>query len=496
MIKKEYIWLGVIFAFVLGLRLYFAFQTPYFSEDAYFNIRQVEHITKTGLPLFKDELSYGGRNFLFQPLFQYILAFFNLFMPLTLVCKLIPNIFASSLVFITYMIVLRLTKNKTAALFSSFISGFIPIYFGSTINSVSAYSFVIPLIFFIIYFFFMIKKDEKYINYLILSIFLLALTNSSVVIFILAFIIYLLLVKFEHLPIRKQEVEIIIFSSMLILWLNFIIYKNAFLLHGYHLVWQNIPSEILGKYFYQFSIIDAVYYIGVIPILLGFIVIYRYTFKKKSRYVYFLMGFALSSLFLLWFKLIQIDTGLMFLGVILVLLFGKYYPELTSFIEKTRISRFKKAIIAFIFVIFLINSVLPSITYASKVTQNLLSKTEMNAFLWLKENTEKDVVILGSLDEGYIINAVAERKNFFDRNFMLIENTDQRLNEAKKIYTTSYETEAIPLLNKYNIKYIIISKKVMDDYGITDLNYKSDEKCFEVVYNQGTKIYKSLCRMD
>ena len=97
MLKKEYIWLALIFSLVLGMRLYFAFQAPYFSEDAYFNIRQVEHIRETGLPLFKDDLSYSGRNFLFQPFFQYILAFFNLFMPLNLVCKLLPNIFASCL---------------------------------------------------------------------------------------------------------------------------------------------------------------------------------------------------------------------------------------------------------------------------------------------------------------------------------------------------------------------------------------------------------------
>ncbi len=496
MVKKEYIWLGLIFVVVLGLRLYFAFQTPYFDEEAYFNIKQVEHITKTGLPIFKDSLSYSGRNLLFQPFFHYILAFFNIFIPLTLVCKLIPNILASLLVIITYMLVLRLTKNKTAALFSSFISGFIPIYFGSTINSVSAYTLIIPLIFFIIYCFFMINNNKKFINYFIVSVSLLAFAHSSAFIFIMAFVIYLLLVKFEHLPIRRSEIELIIFSSMLILWINFIIYKNAFLLHGHNLIWQNIPLEILGNYFSEISLFDAIYYIGIIPFLLGFIVIYRYTFKKKSRYVYFLIGFALSSLFLLWFKLIQVNTGLIFLGVILVLLFGKYYPELISFIDKTRVSRFKKPIIGLIFAVFLINSVLPSISYASQMIRNSPSKTEINAFLWLKENTEEDTVVLGSLDEGYLINALSERKNVFDNNFMLIKDAEQRLEDARKIYTTNYETEAIRLLNKYNIKYIIISRKVMEYYGITDLSYSSNEKCFELVYDKSTKIYKSLCRMD
>jgi hypothetical protein len=370
------------------------------------------------------------------------------------------------------------------------------VYFANTINSVSVYSLVIPLVFFIIYCFFMIKKDEKYIIYFVLAIFFLTLTHSSAILFIPVFIIYLLLVKFEHLHMRRPEVELIIFSTMLIIWLNFIIYKNAFLLHGQNLIWQNIPPEILGKYFSQLSIMDALYYIGLIPFFLGVVVIYRYTFKKKSRHVYFLMSFALSSLFLLWFKLIQLRTGLIFLGLILVLLFGKYYPELIDFIDKTRISRMKKYIIALIFVVFLFNSVWPSIVYASETIKNSPSKKEINAFLWLKENTEKDVVVLGSLDDGFIINAVAERKNVLDRNFMLIENAEQRLEDIREIYTTPYETEAIPLLNKYNIKYIIISKNVIEDYGISEIDYSSDEKCFELVYDQEVRIYKSLCRMD
>ncbi len=496
MIKKEYLWLALIFSLVLGTRLYFAFQTPYFSEDAYFNIRQVEHIRETGLPLFKDDLSYSGRNFLFQPFFQYILAFFNLFMPLNLVCKLLPNIFASCLIFIIYLIAKEITKSQGAALFSSFISGFIPIFFAETVNSVSVFSLVIPLMFFLIYFLIKVNKDEKFINHFVVSIMIIALMHASAFLLIMAFLLYVLFIKIERLKQSRSELELITFSTILVTWLNFIIYKNAFLVHGQFVIWQNIPKELLSQSFSQLSIMNALFYIGIIPIISGIYLIYKYIFKKKNRKIYLLMAFALSGLFLLWFKLIPLKTGFIFFGVIFVLLFSKAYSDFLLFVDKTKFSKYKRIFIAVIFLIFILNSVIPTISYTTSIIKEAASKNEIDSFLWLKNNSDEKDVVLASLDEGYIVNAVAERKNVIDKNFLLIKDAEQRLEDVKKIYTTSYETEAIPLLNEYNIKYILLSKRSINYYNIADLNYRTDEKCFELVYDKEVKIYKSLCRME
>jgi len=96
-------WVIGLFVLVLAIRLFIAFQSPYFNYDAYFSLRQAEHITTTGLPLYNDPLSYGGKTQLFAPLQYYVLAFFSLILPLTLVAKIIPNIFASLLVVLIYL---------------------------------------------------------------------------------------------------------------------------------------------------------------------------------------------------------------------------------------------------------------------------------------------------------------------------------------------------------------------------------------------------------
>jgi len=208
------------------------------------------------------------------------------------------------------------------------------------------------------------------------------------------------------------------------------------------------------------------------------------------------MAFALSGLFLLWFKLIPLKTGFIFFGVIFVLLFSKAYSDFLLFVDKTKFSKYKRIFIAVIFLIFILNSVIPTISYTTSIIKEAASKNEIDSFLWLKNNSDEKDVVLASLDEGYIVNAVAERKNVIDKNFLLIKDAEQRLEDVKKIYTTSYETEAIPLLNKYNIKYILLSKRSMNYYNIADLNYRTDEKCFELVYDKEVKIYKSLCRME
>jgi len=182
----------LIFLVILSFRLFFAFQAPTYDYDAYFNLNQVNEITATGTPLYNDTLSYGGRTFIFTPVFHYILAFFNLIFPSFLVFKLLPNIFASSLVFIVYIITKKISENTNIALLTSFVSAFIPVFISETVNTISVYSLTIPLTFLIIYFVMNLEK-KKFINYLIISIFFLSFIHPSSFLLIIGLCFYLLL---------------------------------------------------------------------------------------------------------------------------------------------------------------------------------------------------------------------------------------------------------------------------------------------------------------
>jgi len=494
-IKREHVILAIIFALTLGARLYFAFQSENFSQDAYFTLRYAKHIKEKLVPFYHDDLSYGGRALFRPPLFYYMLAFFNLFLPIGLVGKLLPNIFASSLVIIVYLIAKEITKNKEASLFTAFISGFIPVFFSKTLNNISVYSFMVPLTFYTLYCLIKMNNDKRYIYLFIFFLAVLRLSHASVSLLIIALLFYLLIIKIGGLKESRAEIELILFSTFIIVWSLFVTFKNAFLIHGPSVIWQNIPAQILTKSFSEIGILGSVYQIGVVPLVFGVYIVYKYTFKEKNKQIYLLMSFALSMFILLWLKLVKLEVGLMFLGVILVLLFSQFYKLFFLYLEKTRFFRYKKIFLVFLILVFIFTSLIPSFSYAHKTVNGAVTDSEINALLWLKGHSKKGDVILSTLGEGFLIPAVANRKNVADSNFLLIKDAEQRLYDIERIYSTLFETEAIKLLNKYNVSYIYFSDRAKKEFSIEKLRY-ANTKCFELVYDKDVKIYKCLCSLE
>jgi len=493
--NKEKTVLVFIFLLVLSLRLFFAFQTKTFESDAYNTIRQVEHIKHYLFPIYHDNLSYGGRIIIQLPLFNYILSFFSIFIPLNIVGKLIPNIFASLIVFVVYFFSKEIAKNKGISLLAAFTSGFVPIFFVRTLNNISVYTLAIPLMLFVLYSFIKTNKNKKYLSCFIISLLLLRILSPLVILIILTFLVYLLLLKLERMKITKTELEVILFSVFIVVWSLFLAFKKPLLVHGLGVIWKNIPKSMLAQYFSQFNPFEALYYIGIVPLLFGVFSIYEYSTKKRNKDMYLLVSFALLVLVFLWLRFLELDVGLMLFGLALVLLFSKTYNSLMIFLNKTKFAKVKPFIGVFLFILILFTSVFPSISYAhSHIYKKSVPDSEIKALLWLRNNSDKEDVILGSIEEGYLITAIAKRKNVADKNFLLIEDADQRLRDIDFIYNTLYETAAVSLLNKYNVKYIIFSDITKRYYGIEKLNFIS-EKCFKLVYDKDVKIYKSLCIM-
>src|SRR3989344_2619308 len=145
-IRLNHIILLILFLFVFGFRLYYTFQYDNFNTDeAYFHLRRIDYFLENQKLLYFDELSYGGRLIFYPPLFHIIMAlisFGSIF-----ILKLIPELLFSSLVFIIYKIAKEISGSEYSAIFAAAISSFIPILFTETLNNLSVYSFVIPLLF-------------------------------------------------------------------------------------------------------------------------------------------------------------------------------------------------------------------------------------------------------------------------------------------------------------------------------------------------------------
>jgi len=494
--KSTKIWLTVIFLLTIGLRLTVAFQTHNLNYEAYPVLRQVENIVEKGVPLFYDDLSYGGRIHLFSPIYHYFLALFGLVFPTILVLKIVPNLLAALLIFVVYRLAEYLTKNENVSLLAALLSGFIPVFFNTTINDASIMSVVIPLFFLTIYYFLQTNRDSKYLNKLIICMVLLTIIHPLSILLAVSLIIYLLLIKVQNFRESMREPEIVLFYTFLAFWINIMIYKQALLMHGKFILWQNIPTQLIQNTYSQLTFLDAIYAIGVIPLIFGLTSLYISLFSSKRKTITLMLSICLAVFILLLIKALELNIGLIFLGVALSILSSYSIKRFYEVAKQARFSGAPTLFLILFLVIFLITFI-PNINTSIERTTNGPDQKQIEAFLWLKNNTQNSSIIMTSLKEGSAMSYYSERKNVIDTNFLLIRNIDSRYLDSIKIYDDRFLTTALERLDYYSVNYILLSEETANERNITKLAFEGD--CVSQVYPQDDslpKIYRINCRLN
>ncbi len=487
--KSTKYWLWGIFSVTLLLRLLLAFYQPGFTYESYYHLRQVEHITNKGLPLYNDPLSYGGRENIFPPLFHYTMAIFNLILPLEIIAKIIPNLLIALLTIIIFFISKKITNNDNASLMSAFITGFLPILFHT--NSFTPDTLFLPLIFLTIYAF--LNIQEQKFSYLYIILFLaLCLTSASTFLIIIGFGIYLLLSIIENKKIEQSEMELILFSVFFYVWTQFLFYKNILLKEGIGFIWQNIPLAIYEQHFPKVSLTTALILVSIIPFITGVYAVYRSLFQLKNTKAFFLISLVISTTILTWFRIIQAQLSLAFFGIMLAIFFSTFYQDITNYIQKTKIAHRSNYFTIIIILLLIPTMIYPSINQS--LNQSLPSTEEINAFKWFSAHTSPKAGILGTIDEGHLITYYAQRRNLMDDQFALIPDTEERFDNMNSLYTSSFQTQALGLLDKYNLNYIILTPHAEQKYQLEQIKYLSSN-CFPLVYNNTIQIYRIKCTL-
>ena len=490
--RKDILYLGmlcIIFLAALFIRINIALETDTFSDDkAYFALRQIESIKDTGLPIYEDSLSYGGREHVFVPLFYYLLAIFALFFDTVLVAKVLPNIFAASIVFVVYLMISHMTKDKEVAVLTAFVSGFIPVFFEITINSVSVYSLAVPLGLLMFY-----SVLENRFWLFLISLIALMLSSPSAIIFVLALILYLIFSWVEGFKPARSEVELTLFSLFLVVSVYFLIFRDALLAHGLDIVRQNIPSEMISFYFSEIDLVDALYRIGIVPAIAGTWALYYYIRRKRMKPAYLIISLLIIDGLLLMFQLIELRIGLLFLGAGLSVLFGQSFLLFIAYIKRTKFARFSTAVIAAFFALFVLTSVMPSIQLAEAEQEKSLPVSKVIAYTILGNSTSPGSVFVTTVFEGHQVNYYTGKKAFADTSFLLIPDASERLRDLRTMYTSAIEPKPLSLMREYGTDYIILSDRAESYYNISKISYVTDE-CFPLIYSgKDLKVYERRC---
>jgi len=473
--KKPLKILTIIFLLSLAFNLCLSFSSGYLNnDDSYFNLRVIDNIKSTGLPLFYDDLSYGGRYVILQPLFHYLFAILS-FIPFYYI--IFPALLISSLVFITYFISKEITNDETSSLLTALLAGFVPIYSKVLINQFSIYNLVLPLIAFMILCF--IKLDnKKYLKWFIVGGIVLSLTHPSSFLLLFILLFYILLMNSVNLKLTKLKKEILLFSFFLIFLINILFFKKAFMQYGFDILYGNSPL------IYHFNIFQGLYLLGIIPLLLGIIGLYQGFFKLKKESMILISSLILGILLLLLLNLININVGLLFLSFGLVIASSLAIKNFLIYLNKTKVSHLKKLFIFIFIILFIVLSLIPTYFNYEK------EFSDLSEFEWLKNNVDQDSVILSPLNYGHLVTYFSGRKNVIDSNFLLAPDPSRRIYDVDLIYKGWSYNKALESLHEYEVDYIYITEDVKNIYNINDLEYIKDEECIGKIKET---IYQVTC---
>ena len=319
-------------------------------------------------------------------------------------------------------------------------------------------------------------ENKFYMWAFILSSFLLPLVHPIAIVFVITILVYFLLLSGGALVPTKLKKEAFLFSILAILLISFIIYKKAFFEYGINIIGQNIPLNVLADQYQPLSVSGLLIGVGILPLVLGCVGIYLGIINQKKKPVYFYSAFTLGVLILLSLRMITISVGMMILGIALCIFSALTMGSLIEYIKKTRFANLNYFIAFLLLVSFVAFSFIPSYTFLSNFTS--INEEKINDIKKMAAFVDNNEVILGNLEEGHLISAIANRKNFIDTNFLLAPNPVKRLKDVEVFYTTFSEAKILELLKKYNIKVIYFSEDTKQFYFVRHLKYTKDNKCF------------------
>ncbi len=474
--KKELKLVLAICFLTLIVRLIIAFTVPNFTYDSYFHLRQVEHIVDTGLPLYEDTLSYGGREFRFLPLFHYVMAFFGIFLPLEIMAKILPNILYSLLPFIIYLIAKKVSANSKGALLAALIAGFLPALFEP--NSFTSDALFLPLVFYVLYAFLSIEEKGT-IAYYLLAFVLLCFTSSLTALLLVGFIVYALLLYLEEKKLSQGELELMIFSLFFFLWSQLLFFKKIFVAEGLEFIWKNIPPTILQEFFPSPTLSEALIMVSLIPFMVGIYVVYRSLFQLKRKDTLILISMVIATTIMSWSRFIEFKLSLGFFGLILAILFASFYQEASAFIKRTKFASIDKVFFPLgLIILLLLTTILPAINIG--LSQETPTNNEIEAFKWIEENTPASSGVFTLLEEGHLITFYSKRRNMMDSQFSLAPDVEGRLNDLGPLFRTPFQTQALEIFGKYNLNYLLFTQTAQQKTKTTKLKFITPD-CFNQI---------------
>lgn len=478
-------WIIIFLIFItILLQGLLVFRESYPSYESFEGIRQVEHVLSTGKVIFQDTLSYQGRIKTNGILFDYVAALVSLLIPTLIVFKYGWIILYALIIWITYLISRRLYNDRWIAVMVSGLMALSPTIFATYLHTFSNESLFILVYVLLLFTIFDIEKRSGMLFVILMVIAILMSAATWVV--LLGLIAYFILLKIESLPVKKHEIEVFIFSSVFALWLNLILFKKLFVQSGFGALWSGIPAEILVTKFPGLSPALIIASIGVVPLILGIYGMYSSLFEERKRHIMLLSSITIVILISMWLGFVDVVLGFFLATFNVIIISGYTLLRVKKYFKKTVIVKLKWVAVIVMILLTIINFV-PVLF----VDANTPSQDEIDTLLALRQITPYGSTILGNIVEGYLISAVASRKNFYDENFLQAPDTQRRYDDAKTIFLSQSQTTVLSKLSSNHITYVYLSPLTKSQYST---RLFAESNCFAPIFQTNTtEVYELVC---
>ena len=425
------------------------------GDEAYYHLRIAENPFMT-----YDQLSFSGRTHIFNAWHLMLNLFSKSFgMTLENASKILPMIFALACLVVFYYLLKKTGLSLRTRIFSCIILALSPafIYAGTVSND-----FIAPVFLLLCSFLLLLNKKGFFSYLLILIVPFFGIFHGIIA------LLFTAIIGFRYG--LKRSYFVLAILLFMIIW--------PFILNG-------IPSiEFNNLSFIQELISDfgGIYGISIFAAFLSFFGLSKLWEKKYQNFIIYL------SLVLLAILAIFNIKSLLYLNFIIAFLASLGLIKLISMKWE---SDSIKTLSLFIISIGLIFS---TVTYMGQIKDKPPNQDTIDAMNFLRQNSNKEDIVLSYYSNGHFISSMAERKNFIDNKLFFAPGLRERDQDFYKLMYNKELKEAIALTKKYGIDYIYIDPEMrgklwnQEDEGILFLLKFSTT--FKKIYNKnGYEIY-------
>lgn len=400
----------------------------YIGEDPYFYIRIADTIKENNIGY--DELSYSGRPSAYSLAQPLVFSYLKKFLPEQIIINIIPIIFGLISLYLSYLILKELKVEPNINYLSLIILILSPpfIYIFSSYNAFTVITLIILLTFYLL-----IKKNI--ISYFLFFIIPFFGYQYSLLALLLA-LIYTIKEK------NIKEFYIILLISLFSLLIAYLPNLSKYGLSesanfDKALKYKSLLSDLGGE--------------AGISIFMIFLSLFGLSYLWKSKYKHFFI----------------------YITLILFIIFVFYYPSFIIYLN------FLLSFLAAIGLIYIIRSKWESETIRKLTMWILIIGLIFSSYNFVKEislqepngnlyfalnflhgsDSSQDVVF-SHYSYGTFINTIANKKDFMDTKFLYAPNLNKRYQDYTTLLYTRNADLAESIINKYEIKYIIITKKM------------------------------------